>query len=416
MRLWKKRLDDQDKPIPVIEVEEKPRKGRVILLAICVTVAVVALGIWLYGVFHVDPGWYTIEANTTEQNCGSEFAFSYNVGASGNNAKEERNAVTDAYTAACVEAYKQFAWESEDTSVKGIRYINDNPNTVVRVDPRLYAALALAKDNPLLYMGPVTAEYSRMFQYDEEYLAAEYDPMQNPEVMAYVKELIGFVSSREHIRLELLENDRVKLIVSQEYADFIEKYYVERVFDLGWMRNAFVADFLADAMEEKGYTLGYLVSFDGFGCYLGGEYTISLSDRVGFDLYRPATFSLNAGTRTVSLRNYPLPENGLDTWRYFFFQSTGEISSVFVDPADGVCKSSTDNLLCYSEKASCAEIVLACAPLFLTEELDESALVGLAGDGIQTVWAEGKELRYTEQDLSLTLDQEAGYTKKHVSE
>lgn len=413
MRLRKNPIFDQEPPKPVIEVEQKPGKRRVILLIICLSVAAIALGTWLYDVVTVDPGWYTISAETTEGNCGNEFAFSYDVGASGKNAKDEKKAVTEVYTTACKEAYDLFTWDVEQPEEGGIRHLSDHPNQVVTVDSRLYAALDLAKDNRLLYMGPVTAEYSRIFQYEEEYLAAQCDPAQNPEVMAYITELVSFVNAAEHIRLELLGNDQVTLHISEEYLAFAKENGVEAFLDLGWMKNAFVADFLADALAEKGFTQGYLVSFDGFGCYLGGEYTLSLSDRVGYDIYRPATYPVKGTTRTVSFRNYPLQENGMDTWRYFAF-SNGRIASVYVDPADGICKSATDNLVCYSKSASCSEMVLSCAPLFLTEQLDESALLALAKNGTHTIWAEGKQLRYTDSTLTLTITEGNGYTQKHM--
>lgn len=413
MRLRKNPVFDQEPPKPVIEVEQKPGKRRVILLIICLSVAAVALGTWLYDVVTVDPGWYTISAETTEGNCGNEFTFSYNVGASGKNAKDEKKAVTEVYTTARKEAYDLFTWDVEQPEEGGIRYLSDHPNQVVTVDSRLYAALDLAKDNRLLYMGPVTAEYSRIFQYEEEYLAAQCDPGQNPEVMAYITELVSFVNAAEHIRLELLGNDQVALHISEEYLTFAKENGVEAFLDLGWMKNAFIADFLADALAEKGFTQGYLVSFDGFGCYLGGEYTLSLSDRVGYEIYRPATYPVKGTTRTVSFRNYPLQENGMDTWRYFAF-SNGRIASVYVDPADGICKSATDNLVCYSKSASCSEMVLSCAPLFLTEQLDESALLALAKNGTHTIWAEGKQLRYTDSALTLAITEGNGYTQKHM--
>lgn len=371
------------------------------------------MGIWIHDLVTVDPGWYTISVETTEANSGNEFAFSYNVGATGNNAKDEKKAVTEVYTTACKEAYALFTWDVDAPTEGGIRYLSDHPNQVVTVDGRLYEALSLAKDNRLLYMGPVTAEYSRIFQYDEEYLAAQCDPAQNPEVMAYITELVGYINSAEHIRLELLENSQVTLHISDEYLAFARENGVEAFLDFGWMKNAFIADFLADALTEKGYTQGYLVSFDGFGCYLNGEYTLSLSDRVDYDIYRPATYSVKGSTRTVSFRNYPLQDNGMDTWRYFAF-SSGRIASVYADPADGICKSATDNLVCYSQSASCAEMVLSCAPLFLTEQLDESALLALAKDGTHTIWAEGKQLRYTDSALTLTITEGNGYTQKHM--
>jgi tryptophanyl-tRNA synthetase len=59
----------------------------------------------------------------------------------------------------------------EEPAEGGIRYLSDHPNQTVTVDKALYEALSQAKDSPLLYMGPITAEYSKIFQYLEEHIA-----------------------------------------------------------------------------------------------------------------------------------------------------------------------------------------------------------------------------------------------------
>lgn len=415
MRRKKSFFDRELKPKQVIEVEEKHVKLRVILLIICGAVALIALGTWLFGLLTVEPGWYTISVKSSEEHCGNEFTFAYYAGADGLDAKAEREAVIRIYSKASEEAYNLFTWDVEEPAEGGVRYLSDRPNQTVTVDEALYDALSLAKDSPLMYMGPVTAEYAKIFQYTEEHLAAKYDPAQNPEAKAFIAELMAYVGSREHIRLELLGNNQVKLCISAEFLNYAQANGVEAFLDFGWMKNAFIADYLAAALTEKGYTQGYLVSYDGFGRYLEGEtteYTLSLYDRFENIVDRPAAFSIKGPVNTVSFRNYPLTEG--DVWHYFSFGTTGTIASVYADPTDGVCKSSTDNLVCYSQSASCAEMVLSCAPLFLTEELDENALTELAADGVHTIWAEGKEIRYTDSALTLTITDGNGYTKKQV--
>lgn len=408
-------FDRELKPKQVIEVEEKHVKIRVVLLIICGAVALISLGYWLFNLLTVEPGWYTISVKSSEANCGNEFTFAYYAGADGLDAKTEREAVIRIYSDACEKAYKLFTWDVEEPAEGGIRYLSDHPNQAVEVDEQLYEALSLAKDSDLLYMGPVTAEYAKIFQYSEEYIAAKYDPAQNAEVRAFISELMGFVSSRDHIRVELLGNNQVKLWVSAEFLNYAQKNGVEALLDFGWMKNAFIVDFLAEVLTEKGYTQGYLVSFDGYGRYLESEtteYTLSLYDRFENIVDRPAAFSIKGAVNTVSFRNYPLTEG--DVWHYFSFSTTGSIASVYVDPTDGVCRSATDNLVLYSKDAGCAQMVLAGGPLFLTEQLDESALLNLGAEGIHSIWAEGKELRYTDSALTIAITEGNGYTQKHM--
>ncbi len=408
-------FDRELKPKKVIEVEEKHVKLRVVLLIICIAVALISLGYWLFGLLRVEPGWYTISVKSSEAHCGDQFTFAYYAGADGVNAKTEREAVIRIYSKASQEAYDLFTWDVEEPAEGGIRYLSDRPNQTVTVEEALYEALCLAKDSPFMYMGPVTAEYAKIFQYTEEHVAAKYDPAQNPEVMAFISELMGYVTSRDHIRLELLGSNQVKLCVSAEYLNYAQENGIEALLDFGWMRNAFVADYLAEALTQKGYTQGYLVSYDGFGCYLEGEateYTLSLYDRFENIVDRPAAFSVKGPVNTVAFRNYPLTEG--DVWHYFSFGTTGTIASIYVDPTDGVCRSATDNLVFYSKDASCAQMVLSGAPLFLTEQLDESALLELGMEGVHAIWAEGRELRYTDSALKLTVTDGNGYTQKRI--
>lgn len=409
--------DREEKPKQVIEVDDKHVKLRFVLMIVCVVVALIAIGVWLYGILTVDPGWDTISAGSSQNNCGYEFTFSYELGVSGMDARAEKEAVTRIYSKACEEAYDLFTWDVEEPVGNGIRYVSDHPNQVVTVDPRLYKALALAKDSRLLYMGPVTAEYARMFSIPEEQLASQYDPAQNPERMAYITELMGFVGSDSHIRLEILENNQVRLYVSAAYLNYALAHDVTAFLDFGWMKNAFIVDMLAEELNQMGYTRGYITSFDGFERYLATEdlpHSRPVYDRFENVISRPAVYSVQGGGSRVFFRNYPLIEE--DQWHYYAFSSTGTIVSVYADPTDGVCKSATDNLIVYSQEASCAELVLSCGPLFLTEALDENALVNLNAEGISAIWAEGKELRHTGEGLSVTVLEDSGYTLKHMSE
>lgn len=405
----------EEKPKQVIEVEEKHVKVRFILMIVCIVVAMIAIGIWLYGLLTVEPGWYSISANVSENHCGNEFSFAYEVGASGMDGKTEKAAVTTIYSKACKEAYDLFTWDVEDPVQTGIRYVSDHPNQVVAVDPRLYKALALAKDSRLLYMGAVNAEYAKLFLIPDEQLAALYDPAQNPEKMAFITELMGYVGSDSHIRLELLEDNKVCLYVSSAYLNYALANNITAFLDFGWMKNAFIIDMLAEELNAKGYTRGYISSYDGFERYLAAEdvqYSRPVYDRFEDGINRPGLYSVKGGGSRVFFRNYPLLDE--DEWHYYSFPSTGTIASVYVDPRDGVCKSATDNLVFYSTSASCTELVLTCAPLFLTEELDEAALLDLAAEGICAIWAEGKELRYTGKALALAVLEDAEYTVKYI--
>ena len=112
-------------------------------------------------------------------------------------------------------------------------------------------------------------------------------------------------------------------------------------------------------------------------------YTINLFDRIGLDIYKPCQFQYRGAVSMVSLRSFPQVEE--DRWRYFAY-ADGNIVSAYLDPKDGLSKCSPDMLLSYSKTASCADIVLAIAPIFVADTVDREALLSL--EGIGSIWME----------------------------
>ena len=96
-----------------------------------------------------------------------------------------------------------------------------------------------------------------------------------------------------------------------------------------------------------------------------------------------------------------------ESWHYFSY-SDGSITTTYVDPADGVSKSATDNLFVYGAGMGCAEILLQSAPVFISEELNEEALMELANRGIYSIWGEGNCMVSNNEHASLTAMTENG--------
>ena len=87
------------------------------------------------------------------------------------------------------------------------------------------------------------------------------------------------------------------------------------------MKNAFIADYLADTLEAEGFTSGYLSSYDGFTRNLDrrrNEYAFNLFDRQGSDVNLPAKMRYTAPLSIVFLRDYPMGEQ--DKWHYYAFR------------------------------------------------------------------------------------------------
>lgn len=415
--LLKRRKYREPKPQPAVEVSEKHVSLRFVLLIIFVVVAVVSLTYGFTSLFSTDPGWRAVEVESGEISCGQDFVFNYNVGVSGVNATQEYRSLTSLYTQACRNAYRLFY--NEVTDAPGNLFaVNSHINEAVEVDPVLYQAFETVQryGSRLLYMAPVYVEQERMFSYTNELDAMRYDPAQNPEIMDYICQLVVFTNDPAHVSLELLGNHQVKLTVSAEYLAFAEENGIDAFLDFGWTKNAFIIDYLAQTMMDGGYTRGCISSYDGFSRNLdasGESFSFNIFDRLGNELQMPAKLDYSGEMSIVYLRNYPMSGQSMDRWHYMSF-SNGSIATVFLDPADGVSKSATDNLVSYSSKASCSEILMESAAVYLADTLDETAIAAMQEQGIYSIWFEGKVLRFNQTDIHLRLDESLDYTAQLV--
>lgn len=406
----KKKREFRPGPPPVLkaEVSGKHFSLRVVLLAVSVVLALFGLGYGLFHLLNTDPGWQTVSYAGGEKNVAEEFVLQYNFGAAGASASVERKMVSDLYSDLMEQSYLVFSTDERTDSCHNIAYLNDHPNEKVSVDPMLYAALekAAAYDSRYVYLAPVYVEYNRMFMADSPAVAAQYDPAQNEETAAYVRQMAAFANDPAQIDLEILGEGNVLLHVSQDYLDFAETYELEGFLDFGWLKNAFIVDWVADRMTEQGLVRGYLASYDGFTRNLDGSglsYEQNIFDRLENELNLPAAMTYTGPMSIVSLRNFAMTE--LDRWHYYSFGD--KIATVFLDPADGMSKSATDNLLSYSKNLGCADIVLRTAPIFVADSFDEAALQAQTKDGIFSIWADGNVLCYNDKDVQLTLDPES---------
>lgn len=398
------------RPVTRIELPHIHVKARVILLVVFLTIAAVALANGVKELVSKEPGWQEITVSSKEMNCSDAFQLMYDFSDAGGGATAQYRQLENLYTQAVEELYVLFSADILEDGQYNIAYLNAHPGEEVTVDPQLYSALRQIEEsgNRHVFLAPVMAEYDRLFQSEGEGEAVAYDPTTNPEVLTWIGQVIPFIRDSQHIRLELTGENRVRLTLSGEYEAFCRENEVETVFDLGWMTNAFLADAIADRLMEQGFSNGYLVSYDGFTRNLdtrGTEYSQNLYDIQGTDVYMPAEIGYHGEKSLVSLRSFPLKEG--DRWNYYVF-SDGRIVSHFVDPTDGLSKTSTGSMLCYSDRLGCGQIVLKIAELYVAQELTEEDAVALKSDQIQCAWFDSGTLFYTDAQLNLRLLPDSG--------
>ena len=406
-----KRRDFEGNRLHHFELSDTNRTVRWVLIILLLVVAAVALTVGLMGALKTPAGWQTVEGNTTGLNCGEEFVLNYEFGAGENSATAENKQLQQLYGKTLEDAWKLFFNEAGETDLQGLFSVNSHPNEEITVDARLYKALAqmVESGSRALYLAPVYAEYDRVLYSQTDSEARENDPGLNQEQRAYVQLLADRAGDRDGIELQLLGENRVLLKVSEEYLTFAEEQEIRWLIDFGWLRNAFIADFIADALTENGFTNGYIASVDGF------TRNLDLRDNT----YRQNLFNLSAegidlagvmdytGPKSlVFLRSYPMYD--LSLHRYYCYED-GRIVTATVDPADGMSKSATANLVSYSDSLGCGRLALAVMPVYVADALSEDALNGLTRQGIYSVWFEGSKLLHNQPDLSVSLEEP--YTK-----
>ena len=387
------------------ELSGKNRAVRWFLVIILLVIAAVSLTVGLMSALRTPEGWQTVEVNSAALNCSQEFTLQYEYGAGELSATEESRALLTLYTKVTEDAWKLFFNEAGQTDLVGMYEINQHPNEAVTVDSGLYTALQQLVDSGsrAVYLAPVYGEYDRVFVSESQAVARENDPGQNDDQRAYVQTLATFAADPQQVQLILGAEGQVTLQVSQEYLAFAQENEVRYFVDLGWLRNAFIADYIADVLTENGFTNGYISSVDGFVRNFderGTGYNLNLCNERDGAVDLAAVMEYSAPKSLVYLRNYPMYET--DRYRYYRF-SDGRTVTTMIDPADGQCKAATDNLVSYCESLGCGRLALAVMPVYVADTFSREALDALTEQGIFSVWFAGEQLMHNQQDLKLTV-------------
>lgn len=400
------------KPVERIELTERHFGRRLIAFLICLVVAIASISYGVHSLLTVEPGWTEIDVGrSVKTNCAGEFTFRYYLGKDGKATRAEQNAVVARYTRAAVEGYQLFnSWEEvtneedgAETVVHNLWYVNNHPNEEIEVPRALYRAFEKLEraESRLLYLGPVYEIYQSLFFSSDDALTAGADPFQNAEVASFCQKVADFSQDPASVDLKLLGENRVCLSVSPEYQAYAEENDVGAYLDFFWMKNAFLADFLADYMLEGGFAEGFLSSYDGFCRSLSREtgYSLSLYGREDDRLLIAARLELKDVSAVVSLNSFPLADR--EEALFYQFQS-GEVRLPYVDAKDGLSRSAADSVTAFTSNGSCADLILQLAPYFIGEAFDDAALKALWKDVPTALVLRDNTFLYHSDEVALT--------------
>ena len=388
-----------------IELSEDKAKIRFVLVIVFIGLAMIAFGIFITGLLTKDEGWYTINAETDYINCGSDFVFNYYVGSTEKDNTAEYKEVKKLYGELTVKGYRLFNRYDEFVGVNNVCYINNHPNEIIEIDEQLYKAFEkiLSNNNRYLYMGALHSEYSALFFGNVDSIFVEdKDPKKNEEIAEYFKKLADYAKDDAAVKLELLGENKVKLVVSDEYLNYAKENEITVFIDFFRTKNAFIIDMLAEELNKAGFVKGNLSSCEGYirNTDQSGEiYSLNLFDKKENIVYNAAKMSYSKPMSIIALRSYSLSEtDSLD----FLFCTDGRVITPYIDINDGIYKTATNNLYLYSQNMGCAELVMKALTFYISDNLDTENLVALQSEGVYSIYFDGFEIKSNDSTLNLT--------------
>ena len=226
---------------------------RLALVIVLIALAVGSFALGINSIFSTEAGLAEVSALSGEMNAGESFTFYYYLGYDGTNATDERRTLRSLYTEAATDALELFGADIESETV-GLCYISRHPNEDTEVGQALYSAFELLEESGTRYhyLAPLYAQYHALCSSQSDVEAAQYDPRLDAAQGEFFARTAAFASDEGSVDIELLGEGRVRLSVSEEYLAFAQENGISSFVDLGWMENAFIADYMAGALIEAG--------------------------------------------------------------------------------------------------------------------------------------------------------------------
>lgn len=379
-------------PINRIELSEKNTTLRWIAVIALLIIGAVGITTGIMSLLNKETGWQRVQVVPQERSCSENFILQYNFSGSGAEATAVNSKLQAAYGDACVKAYQVFTPDEAISGMQNLYYVNHNPNKTIAVDPLLYAAFEKMDGTPWLYLGPAYAHYNNVILNADDAMVDDLDPEVSDEANAYVGKIAAFAGDREAVSLELLGNNQVILRVSKDYLAFAAEEEIENFIDFGYLTNAFIIDYLAETLIAEDLTEGYIVSADGYTRNLDSAHTFSFNifDRVENLVFPAAVMDYRGPIGMVFLKDYPTANSDVN-----YRGREDRFLHLFVDPVDGICRTSMENLVSYSYDMDCADVALAMLPSFVGSNFS-------VPEGVFSVWCEEDLICYNDETVSFS--------------
>lgn len=273
---------NKEKKAPLLDGSEKPifsdRKNvlRLIGFLIAFTIAVSAITIGVVQIGKKDPGLYVVEtdADGNLPFYASGIRLQYDFTGSSSEIKTKMNAVKAAYSTALKRSYQWFDAKNTYPESPNLASISQNAGQAVKLQEPFFRILqdALEKtergEGYTIFAAPLISFGTGILYATDP---ASVDPLVIAENAALLQEMERIIREDPG---ELILNEAeltATLNLSAAYASFLEEYEMtEGVLHLGTLADAYRLQYVAQALEESGFTKGFLTTDSGISLLLSG--------------------------------------------------------------------------------------------------------------------------------------------------
>ncbi len=405
----------RDDSIENLEVSKKHLPLRITLFVLAVVVAVAA---FTYGVKKLggnEPGYAAVSARADGDAplYASDIRLTYHFDGGSRDIRVLKNEISDAYSGALGRLYKLLDARNEYPGYAGsLAELNRRVNREVTLPRELFDILREAMDltqreeGYSVFAAPLYEEWERIAYAAD---AAEFDPLADPDEAERLQAIAAQCADPENRSLEIVDEAGcvVRLNVSQAYLDFLEAYELSGVvLDLGPMKNAWILRGVASALEQRGYSDGFLNTLGGLGLALSGsvEGEYVMYSYVNNTATLAATFPISSGTAGAAFTAFPVTEEAAG------YYTAGGAARCAVRPAPDGAQATNASVFALRRDGDIVAACYASLCCFLSKEPASAASYGAdllfcvltEGDG-RTLYASGNaaDQLQTEKGFSL---------------
>ncbi len=252
-----------------LKVSDKHILLRAILTAVFFVIAVVAFTVGVTNIGKKTSGYQLIEAKADAEalTYNNAVHYKYWFEGSSNQIKRGIRALEAEYTPILASAYKQLDSRNTYTGQVSIGTINESLGMDVSVSPELYVILQDAYGRTMegsgfnMFAGALYEEWhSILILNDPE----DFDPSTNEVQRERIKAIAEVVNDLSNFKLEFLPENKVRFSVSDGYRAFCTEYEISApALDLNILKDAYMLQWIGEALVGKGYSLGYLFTEEG---------------------------------------------------------------------------------------------------------------------------------------------------------